>query len=159
MKYFTIRELTKSAAAVKLGINNTPNKEITNSLVALVEHVLDPLRTRYNKPIIVTSGYRCSALNRAVNGSSNSQHLKGEAADITSLGDTRDENMRLLKTLLNSNIEFDQVIAENVDALNRPDWIHVSFTNKGKNRMKRTTMKRVTKNGKTKPIYIDGIKL
>ena len=107
------------------------------------------------KPLIVTSGYRCTALNNAVNGSASSQHVLGEAADIRSVSDSRDDNMALLKCLLKSGIKFDQVIAENVDSKGRPDWIHVSFTTRRANRNKRTTMKKV--NGSTK--YYTGIVL
>lgn len=82
MKYFTITELTKSATATKQGIDNTPSAEVTANLTALVDKVLDPLREIYGKPIYVSSGYRCPKLNKAVGGVSNSQHLKGEAADL-----------------------------------------------------------------------------
>lgn len=155
MKYFTIRELTKSTNAVKRGIDNTPNKEQRQALVDLIEHVLDPLRARWGAPIIVSSGYRSPAVNRLAGGSSNSQHLKGEAADIHTVSDSRVDNMRLLRSLLTSNIEFDNVIAENVDSYGRPDWIHVSYTTKRKNRKLKTTMRKV--NGKTK--YTNGIKI
>lgn len=155
MKYFTIRELTKSNTAVRKGINNTPNSIIVNSLTALIDNVLDPLREKWGAPIIVTSGYRCPALNRAVGGASGSQHTKGEAADIRSMSDSRDDNMKLLRCLLNSGIEFDQVIAENVDSQGRPDWIHISFTRTRQNRKKRTTMKKIS--GRT--TYLNGIKI
>jgi hypothetical protein len=52
------------------------------NIEALVENVLDPLRERYGKPIIVNSGYRCAKHNREVGGASGSQHMRGEAADI-----------------------------------------------------------------------------
>lgn len=155
MKYFTIRELTKSATAIRRGINNTPTKTVENALTALVDNVLDPLREKYGAPIPVSSGYRCVALNRVIGGAINSQHTKGEAADITSLSDSRDDNMKLLRTLLNSGIVFDQVIAEDIDSKGRPNWIHVSYTKSRPNRMKRTTMKKI--NGKT--VYISGIKI
>lgn len=155
MKYFTIRELTKSATATRKGINNTPNAEITKSLTALIDNVLDPLREKWNAPIRVSSGYRCPALNRAIGGATGSQHMKGEAADITSLSDSRDDNMKLLRMLLNSGIPFDQVISEDVDAFGRPNWIHVSYTTKRANRKKRTTMKKI----KGKTTYLSGIKL
>lgn len=72
MKYFTIKELCKSTTAEQLGIDNSPNSEIVNNLKQLVEYILDPLRERYGKPIHVNSGYRCPALNKAVNGSKTS---------------------------------------------------------------------------------------
>lgn len=149
-KYFTLNELTRSATASRKGINNAPTMTVKGNLEALIEHVLDPLREKWGKPIIVTSGYRCPALNKAVGGASGSQHLVGEAADIRTSTDTRDENMRLLKILLTSDIVFDQVIAEYVDAQGRPDWIHVSYKKNGGNRMKKTTCR----NGK----YTSGIR-
>lgn len=155
MKYFSIRELTKSMNAVKRGIDNTPNAEQRQSLIDLVEHVLDPLRERWGAPIIVSSGFRNPTVNRLAGGVANSQHLKGEAADIHTVSDSRNDNMRLLRSLLSSDIEFDNVIAENVDSYGRPDWIHVSYTTKRKNRKLKTTMRKV--NGKTK--YTNGIKI
>ena len=155
MKYFTIRELTKSETAVRKGINNKPTKEIEKSLTELINNVLDPLREKFGAPIIINSGYRCPALNRVVGGAINSQHTKGEAADIRTVSDSREDNMKLLRCLLNSGIIYDQVIAENVDAQGRPDWIHVSFTKARRNRMKKTTMKKIS--GKT--AYMSGIKL
>ena len=152
MKYFTITELTKSATARRLGIDNTADASIRANLTALVENVLDPLRARWGMPIIVTSGYRSTALNKAVGGAANSQHTKGMAADIRTVSDSRADNMRLLRCLLNSGIVFDQVICEYPDAQGRPDWIHVSF-NKGGNRKNRLTA--VRKNGRT--VYVSGI--
>ena len=152
MKYFTLSELTKSATARRLGIDNTADASIRANLTALVENVLDPLRVRWGMPIIVTSGYRSTALNKAVGGAASSQHTKGEAADIRTVSDSRADNMRLLRCLLNSGIVFDQVICEYPDAQGRPDWIHVSF-NKGGNRKNRLTA--VRKNGKT--VYVSRI--
>lgn len=152
MKYFTLSELTKSATAKRLGIDNTADASIRANLTALVENVLDPLRVRWGMPIIVTSGYRSTALNKAVGGAVNSQHTKGMAADIRTVSDSRADNMRLLRCLLNSGIVFDQVICEYPDAQGRPDWIHVSF-NKVGNRKNRLTA--VRKNGRT--VYVSGI--
>ena len=154
MKYFTIRELTKSATATRKGIDNTPTKKIEKSLIALINNVLDPLREKWGAPIRVSSGYRCPKLNKVIGGAAGSQHMKGEAADITSLSDSREDNMKLLQCLLNSGIDFDQVISEDVDAKNRPNWIHVSYTTKRANRKKRTTMKKI----KGKTVYLSGIK-
>ena len=155
MKHFSIRELSRSETASRKGINNTPNSAIVSALTALIDNVLDPLREKWGAPIIVTSGYRCPALNRAIGGASGSQHTKGEAADIRTLSDSREDNMKLLKCLLDSGIEFDQVIAENVDGAGRPDWIHVSFTRSRANRKKRTTMKKIA----SRTTYIHGIKI
>ena len=83
MKHFTIHELTRSATADRKGIDNTPSKQVIENLTALVDNVLDPLREAWGKPIHVNSGFRSPELNRAVGGVPGSQHMKGEAADIT----------------------------------------------------------------------------
>ena len=155
MKYFTLSELTKSATAKRLGIDNTADANTRANLTALIEKVLDPLRERWGMPIIVTSGYRCVALNKAVGGAASSQHTKGEAADIRTVSDSRADNMKLLRCLLRSGIVFDQVIAEYVDAAGRPDWIHVSFKRNGANRGSKLTATK--KNGKT--VYVSGIRV
>ena len=80
--YFTIQELSKSATAERLAIDNTPPRAAQRMLTILVEQLLDPIRRRYGAPIIVTSGYRCPALNTAVGGVANSHHIVGCAADI-----------------------------------------------------------------------------
>ena len=81
MKYFSIEELVKSATAERLAIDNTPPRAAQRMLTILVEQLLDPIRRRYGAPIIVTSGYRCPALNTAVGGVANSHHIVGCAAD------------------------------------------------------------------------------
>ena len=126
-KYFTLYEMTASPTAKRLGIDNTPTEAVKKNLLALVTNVLDPLRLNWGRPVIVTSGYRCPALNKAVGGASSSQHATGEAADIRTVSDDPDENMKLLRCLIESNLPFDQLISEYVDSQNRPNWIHVSF--------------------------------
>lgn len=121
MKYFTIKELCKSLTAIQKRINNTPNSQIVNNLKQLVYFILDPLRERYGKPITVNSGYRCPALNKAVNGSKTSQHVKGQAADITA-GSPK-ENKILFELIQELNLPFDQLIDEK-----KFSWIHVSFS-------------------------------
>ncbi len=80
--YFSIAELTASATAERLAIDNTPPRAARKMLTILVEQLLDPIRRHYGAPIIVTSGYRCPALNTAVGGVANSHHIMGCAADI-----------------------------------------------------------------------------
>lgn len=77
---------------------------------------------------MVTSGYRCEKLNKAVGGAKYSQHMSGQAADIRTVSDHPDDNMRLLKCLIDSKLPFDKLIAEYVDSKGRPNWIHVSFS-------------------------------
>ena len=100
MKHFTFQELTKSATAKRKGIDNSPSMQVRANLAALVENVLDPLREAYGKPIVVTSGYRCEKLNRAVGGAASSQHVKGQAADIRSVQDTPEENKKLFDLIV-----------------------------------------------------------
>ena len=123
MKFFTLNELIKSDAAKRSKINNTPNKQEENNLIALVENILDPLREAYGKPIIVTSGFRCERLNKLVNGSKTSQHRTGQAADIRTVEDTVEENKKLFDLAQELNLPFDQLIDEY-----NFDWIHVSYS-------------------------------
>lgn len=119
MKYFTLKELTRSATAEAKGIDNTPTPEVEKNLTLLVENVLDPLREIYGKPITVNSGYRCQELNKAVGGSKTSDHVKGFAADIT--GGSKEENERLFY-LIKYNFNFKQLIDEKDFS-----WVHVSY--------------------------------
>ena len=144
MKYFTIKELTKSTTAIKRHIDNSPSKEIERSLTALVEKVLDPLREAYGKPIIVTSGYRCPRLNAIVGSTPSSQHVKGEAADIKTIEDTPEENKKLFDLIVKLKLPFDQLINEH-----NYDWVHVSFGA----RHRRQKLKAVRKNGRT--VYVN----
>lgn len=120
MKHFTIQELTRSTTARLRGIDNTPSQQVINSLEALVDNVLDPLREAWGAPIHVNSGYRCPALNKAVGGVPASQHIKGEAADITAGSPA--QNKRLYSLLKQLNLPVDQAINEHDFA-----WIHVSY--------------------------------
>ena len=121
MKYFTIKELCKSSTAVAKKIDNTPNFEVTNNLTQLIDNILDPLRERFGKPIYVNSGYRCPALNKAVNGSKTSHHMKGLAADIT--GGSVAKNRILFSLIQELDLPYDQLIDEQ-----NYKWIHVSFS-------------------------------
>lgn len=140
---FSLNELIKSATAERLGIPNIPNEDIVNNLQALCENILQPLREAYGHPIVVDSGYRCSKLNKAVGGSSTSQHMYGEAADIHTLSDLPSENKKLFDLIVSLKLPFDQLINE-YDY----NWIHVSFS--PKNRRKK--LKAVKIKGKTQYI-------
>lgn len=128
MRYFTIEELCYSATAKRLGIDNSPNKEVVENLNKLVENVLDPLREKYGKPIMISSGYRCEKLNKAVGGAAKSQHLTGKAADICVAGNNR-KTRRLFDLLVENNMPYDQVILEK-GTMNAPQWVHVSYDEK-----------------------------
>lgn len=121
MKYFTIAELCKSDTAIRKNIDNSPTSEVINNLKQLVRYVLDPLREKYGKPIRVNGAYRCPELNEAVGGSKTSQHMAGQAADIT-VG-TPEQNKRLFQLIIDLDLPFDQLIDEN-----KFKWIHVSYS-------------------------------
>ena len=119
-QFITTAEMLRSSTAEKLNIKNVPNDPI---VIENLEHTieqLDELRRLYGHPIIITSGYRCPALNKAVGGKPNSQHVKGQAADLK-----WDEN--LLKFIIN-NFHYDQLIEE---TSKRTKWIHISFNKNG----------------------------
>ena len=145
MKYFTLHELTASPTAKRRGINNNPDGAVRANLTALVSNILDPLREMWGAPIIVTSGYRCGALNRAVGGASKSQHVTGCAADIRTVSDTLTDNKKLFDTLIKSGLPFDQLIWEYGDDRG-PDWIHVSYVPGGRREVLRAS---TGKDGKT----------
>lgn len=126
MKHFTLGELCASSTADAHGIKNTPPLQESGNLKALAEQVLDPLREWYGKPVYVNSGYRCPQLNRLVGGVPGSQHLKGEAADITA--GSKEENRKLFE-YIKGHLEFDQLIDEKDFA-----WVHVSYKRSGENR-------------------------
>ena len=124
---FTLKELERSATAERLGIINEANVEQLLNLQHLCDMVLQPLRDRFGA-ITISSGLRTSALNKAVGGAKNSQHMTGEAADIRlpSVAKGR-EYYEYLKTLP----RFDQLIWE---TQNGTAWIHVSVSRLGRNR-------------------------
>ena len=131
MKYFSIRELSRSETASRKGINNTPNSAVVSALTALIDNVLDPLREKWGAPIIVTSGYRSPALNRAVGGASGSQHTKGEAADIRSVSDSIKDNKELFNLVLQMLKDKEIKVGQLIDEYGY-NWVHVSLPRSGK---------------------------
>ena len=132
--HFKIEELYASATATAKGIDNKPRIQQLICLVYLAAYVLEPLRSAMNEPIIISSGYRCEQLNRAVGGVSNSQHLKGQAADISIDGDMK--KGRKWFDWIKTHLNFDQLIWEHDRS--GTYWIHVSFVPPayGRNRKK-----------------------
>lgn len=122
MKYFTVSEFVRSEAADKKGIDNRLPKDLLPNVQALVNNVLDPLREAYGKPIIITSGYRCDALNKAVGGVPTSEHRLGMAADIVGTPNTKAENKRLFNLIQSLDLPFNQLIDEK-----NFSWVHVSY--------------------------------
>lgn len=144
-KNFSLAELTKSSTAARLGIDNTPNEEQIENLKHLTIKVLQPARDELG-PILVNSGYRSRELNSAVNGSSRSQHLTGNAADIESLAGVSNYD---LACWIRDNCEFDQLILEYYTPGDPSSgWVHVSYVTDRPNRNEVLTIgKGVTKRG------------
>lgn len=134
MKHFSIKELSSSPRAKAEGIDNTPGMIERENLTALVDNILDPLREAYGKPITVTSGYRCSRLNRSVGGVKGSHHLRGMAADIVGTPPTREENRRLFDLARAKGLPYCQLIHEKGTVEEGPDWVHVSYNAADKRR-------------------------
>ena len=130
--HFTIEELYASETAKRLGIDNKPSVQKMINLVYLAAYVLEPLRVAMSEPVRISSGYRCEKLNKAVGGVYNSQHLKGQAADICIDGDMA--KGRRWFNYIRDHLNFDQLIWEHDRS--GTYWIHVSFVypDFGKNR-------------------------
>ena len=128
-KHFALREFLISATAIRHGIDNVPSTDVVARLEALCNNVLEPLRRRFGV-IRITSGFRNGQLNRLVGGVPTSQHLKGEAADI-SIGSL--EVGEKMFDFIKANLDFDQLIFERVRRTGAR-WIHVSYRADGQNR-------------------------
>ena len=131
--HFTMEELYASDTAKRLGINNKPSVQQMINLVYLAAYVLEPLRVAMGEPIPIGSGFRCQQLNKAVCGVYNSQHLKGQAADLCIDGDI--EKGKRWFNYIKDHLPFDQLIWEH-NPKTGSYWVHVSFVfpDFGKNR-------------------------
>ena len=131
--HFTIEEMYASQTAKAKGIDNKPNVQQMINLVYLCAYVLEPLRLAMGEPIKIGSGFRCTKLNKAVGGVNNSQHLRGQAADLCIDGDI--EKGRRWFEYIRKNLPFDQLIWEK-NPKTGSYWVHVSFVfhDFGKNR-------------------------
>ena len=128
-KNFSLEEMYRSETARRCGIDNKPQtEEVVENLRALCLEVLQPLRDHLGKPVAVSSGYRCKDLNKKVGGVENSQHLKGEAADIKVRD--REELIDVMRYIMDET-DFDQLIREKSGST---EWVHVSHKRNGNNR-------------------------
>ena len=144
-KYFTISELCASATAKKKGINNVPNGEETTHLYELIVKLLDLIRESWTEKckqngwgsggINVTSGFRCSKLNKAVGGVSNSAHLYGYAADTQPSNKRQSDYEKFIRDWVkqNPNVAFDQIIVERSKTSR---WVHIAIKD-GRERQRR----------------------
>ena len=121
-KNFTLEELIRSNAAERMGFDNVPKDEkVVENLRSLCLEVLQPLRDYVGAPVHINSGYRCPELNMAVGGVKNSQHCRGEAADIRIVSPKQG---REWAAWIEDNCRFDQMLLERNK--NGAVWLHVS---------------------------------
>jgi len=117
-KHFHLSEFTTSQTAARRRIDNTPSRAITGNLERTAA-VLEQVRTLLGgKPILISSGYRSPALNRAIGGSRTSAHMRGEAGDFTCPG--FGTPLEICRALARSDIRFDQLIEEGT-------WVHLGI--------------------------------
>jgi hypothetical protein len=139
-KNLALAEVTRSETAKRKGISNMPTPEHLENFKKLAENIFQPIREHFGKPIHISSGYRSAALNKAVGGSSSSQHCTGEAIDIDMDG-TEITNAQIFH-FIKDNLNFDQLIAE-FPVNSNPAWVHVSYESTGKQRKQILVAKKV----------------
>lgn len=125
-KHITFYEATVTNKSIELAIKNIPNAKQLLAIQNVANNCFEPLREWYSKPIKINSFFRNDKLNTAVLGALTSQHLKGEAIDLT--GGSKAENKKIFEWLKN-NVDFDQLINEY-----NYSWVHVSLKLSGVNR-------------------------
>jgi len=146
---FTLSEMTKSEAALRHGIDNTPNEEQVQALMALAQNVLQPVRDHFKRGVKCNSGFRAPAVNQKVGGSPTSDHCKGQAADIEIPGVS---NYELAKWIAD-NLKFTQVILEfYTQGVPDSGWVHVSYD---PSKLKNEALTAVKKDGRT--VYLPGL--
>ena len=144
-KHITYKEATRSVTALRLGIENVPNEYELQNMELIAEKVFEPLRRAVNGPIKINSFYRCEELNKAIGGSSKSQHCQGRAIDIDDVyGYVSNSYMYYY---IKDNLDFDQLIWE-FGTDTEPDWVHVSYVDGDSNRKR--CLLAYKENGKTK---------
>lgn len=117
--HFTLAEMTVSQTAARRGLDNTPGADAIAALKLLCDRALEPIRAHFDRPVIVTSGYRAPKVNKAIGGAASSQHCKGQAADFTVPGVSNID----LARWIHRNLQYDQLIAE----YGETGWVHVSY--------------------------------
>ena len=144
-KHISDKEGTYSITAIRRGIDNTPDEKQLQNMQLLADRVFEPLRVWVGKPIKVNSFFRSTKLNKAIGGSSKSQHCHGQAIDIDdSYGHVTNAEMY---EYIKEHLDFDQLIWEFGDDDN-PNWVHVSYVSESENRNR--CLRAYKYNGKTK---------
>ena len=148
-KHISYKEGVYSITAIRKGIDNEPNEEQLSNMKLVAEKIFEPVRTHFKVPIKVNSFFRSPDLNKAIGGSTKSQHCKGQAIDIDdTYGKIKNSD---IYWWIKENLDFDQMIWEFGNNDN-PDWVHVSYVSPDKNRNR--CLKAYRENGKTKYMVI-----
>jgi hypothetical protein len=146
---FTLKELTKSDTATRLGLDNMPDDEALENLKTLCEMVLQPVRDHFGKSVTVNSGFRSPESNAAVGGSKTSDHCKGQACDLEIDGIPNPE----LAQWIMDNLDYTQLILEfYTQGQPNSGWVHVSYD---PNNLKKQELTAVKVAGKTQ--YLNGL--
>lgn len=125
-EHFTLYEMIHSTTAEKYDIYNMPNQYMISNLTLLCKDILEPIRERYGKPIIITSGYRSEELNKRIGGAKNSDHRYACAVDMKAKDGNNKELWDVIMLLVQARaIEARQIIDEK-----NLTWIHISRNNK-----------------------------
>ena len=144
-KHISMKEATRSVTAMRLGLDNTPTEEHLDNMKLVANKIFEPLRSWVGGPIRINSFYRGPELNKAIGGSTKSQHMIGQAVDID---DTYGHKTNAeMFNYIRGNLDFDQMIWEFGDDKN-PNWVHVSYVNDEDNRNR--CLKAYKEKGKTK---------
>ena len=130
--YVSLAEVTRSDTTKRRGIDNNPTPEHLENLKVICGEVFDKVREHFGVPIFISSGYRSAALNKAIGGSSTSDHNNGRALDLDQDGHGNGVTNADVFNFIKDNLEFDQLIWEFGSSKN-PDWVHVGYR-KGANR-------------------------
>lgn len=128
-KNFYLSELTKSQTATRYGIPNQPNSEQIENLKIVTNKILQPTRDHFQRPLIISSGYRSPILNARVRGSDRSQHCFGQAVDFEVPGLPNPE----VANWIRKNLNFDQLILEFYDGKDpNSGWVHCSYASQNR---------------------------
>ena len=128
---FTVEEATRSNKAISLNIDNSLSTEKLLNAEYFAKNILQPLRSKIGIPFIISSWYRCPALNKAVGGVSTSAHLSAMAIDFKLYGKTSKQTYDIiLKAIKFLNIDYDQLIEERNTKTNST-WVHLGVKKLG----------------------------
>jgi len=125
-EHLDLSEVTRSESAKRKGIANNPTPEHLENFKKLAEHVFEPIRNHFGVPINISSGYRSKALNKAIGGSSTSDHCYGKAIDIDMDGSSSGVTNNDIFHWIKDNLKFKQLIAEFPQA-GKLGWVHVAY--------------------------------